>query len=90
MNEIDILKLFYDEMKLQSITRDQLFLSMEEEARVALSEKLNAPILIDDFHTLVDTCIANEWLVRTTADIHYKYLSLSEAGLQMVLANVYS
>lgn len=37
MNEIDILKLFYDEMKLQSITRDQLFLSMEEEARVALS-----------------------------------------------------
>jgi hypothetical protein len=90
MNEIDILKLFYDEMKVQSITRDQLFLSMEEEARVALSEKLNASVSIDDFHALVDTCIANEWLERTTADIHYKYLSLTEAGLQMVLANEYT
>ncbi len=89
MNEIDILKLFYDEMKVQSVTRDQVFLSMEDDAAAALSQKLNTPVSVEVVQRLTDTCIANEWLERTTADIHYKYLSLTEAGLQMVLLSEY-
>lgn len=90
MNEIDILKLFYDEMKAKSITRDQVFLSLEEDAASALSQKLNVPVSVADVQRLTDVCIANEWLERTTADIHYKYLSLTEAGLQMVLVSEYT
>jgi hypothetical protein len=90
MNEIDVLKLFYDEMKAKSITRDQVFLSMEEDAAAALSQKLDTPVALTDLQRLTDVCIANEWLERTTADIHYKYLSLTEAGLQMVLISEYT
>ncbi|WP_058533405.1 hypothetical protein [Legionella saoudiensis] len=90
MNELDILKLFYDEMKLQGVTRDQVFLTIEEEAAAILTQKLNMPVSVEDAQKLTDICIANEWLERTTADPHYKYLSLTEAGLQIVLANEYS
>lgn len=90
MNELDILKLFYDEMKSKSITRDQVFLSIEEDAAATLSQKLNNPVSLDEMQKLTDVCIANEWLERTTADIHYKYLSLTEAGLQMVLISEYT
>ncbi|WP_298622219.1 hypothetical protein [uncultured Legionella sp.] len=90
MNEIDILKLFYDEMKTQSITRDQVFLSMEGDAAAALSQKLNTPVTLEEVQRLTDVCIANEWLERTTADVHYKYLSLTEAGLQIVLVSEYT
>lgn len=90
MNELDILKLFYDEMKLRGTTRDQVFLSIEEDAAAMLSKKLGLSVSIEDAQRLTDICIANEWLERTTADPNYKYLSLTEAGLQVVLANVYS
>lgn len=90
MNEIDILNLFYDEMKVQSITREQVFLSIEEEAAAALTAKLGVPVSVEEAQRLAGICIANEWLERTTADVEYKYLSLTEAGLQMVLANTYS
>lgn len=90
MNELDILKLFYDEMKLLGVTRDQVFLTIEEEAAAALTQKLKTPVSVEEAQKLTDTCIANEWLERTTADPYYKYLSLTEAGLQMVLANEYS
>ncbi|HRD68861.1 MAG TPA: hypothetical protein PK657_01835 [Legionella sp.] len=89
MNEIDILKLFYDEMVLRGKTRDQVFLSIEEEAADALAQKNNSPVSLEVIQKLTDICIANEWLERTTADPHYKYLSLTEAGLQMVIANQY-
>jgi len=90
MNEMDILKLFYDAMKARGVTRDQVFLSMEEESAVLLSQKLSIPVDMEHMQRLTDTCIANEWLERTTADPNYKYLSLTEAGLQIVLANEYS
>ncbi|CAM2842743.1 Uncharacterised protein [Legionella steigerwaltii] len=90
MNELDILQLFYDEMKNRGITRDQVFLSMEEDAAAMLSQKLQQPVSVEDVQKLTDICIANEWLERTTADPHYKYLSLTEAGLQIILANRYS
>lgn len=89
MNEIDILELFYDEMINQGVTREQVYLSIEEEAVAMLTQKLKKPILLEDAQKLTDICIANEWLERTTADPNYKYLSLTEAGLQMVLANQY-
>jgi len=89
MNELDILRLFYDEMRLRGITRDQVFLTLEQEAADALSQKLKIPVDVETMQKLTDTCIANEWLERTTADPHYKYLSLTEAGLQTVLANLY-
>lgn len=90
MNELDILQLFYDEMKNRSATRDQVFLNMEEEAAAMLSQKLEQSVSVADLQKLTDICIANEWLERTTADPNYKYLSLTEAGLQVILANQYS
>lgn len=90
MNEIDILNLFYDEMKAQGVTREVVFLSIEEDAAAQLSQKLKQPVHLEQMQKLADICIANEWLERTTADPHYKYLSLTEAGLQIVLANQYS
>lgn len=90
MNELDILKLFYDEMKVNGVTRDQVFLSIEEQAAAMLTQKLKMPVSMEDAQKLTDICIANEWLERTTADPNYKYLSLTEAGLQIVLANEYS
>ncbi|HHF7372849.1 hypothetical protein [Legionella bozemanae] len=90
MNELDILQLFYDEMKNRSATRDQVFLNMEEEAAAMLSQKLGQSVSVADLQKLTDICIANEWLERTTADPNYKYLSLTEAGLQVILANQYS
>lgn len=38
MNELDILKLFYGEMKTSGITRDQVFLNIEEQAAATLSK----------------------------------------------------
>ncbi|KTD71313.1 hypothetical protein [Legionella tucsonensis] len=89
MSELDILQLFYDEMRNRSATRDQVFLSMEEDAAAMLSQKLGQSVSVADLQQLTDTCIANEWLERTTADPNYKYLSLTEAGLQIILANQY-
>lgn len=89
MNEIDILKLFYDAMKARGVTRDKVFLSIEEEAVAVLSQKLKQNVSLEKVQKLTDICIANEWLQRTTADPNYKYLSLTEAGLQIVLANEY-
>ena len=90
MNELDILKLFYDEMKNRGVTRDQVFLSMEEDAAAMLSQKIKQSVSVETVQKLTDICIANEWLERTTADPNYKYLSLTEAGLQIILANRYS
>ncbi|MFT4060383.1 MAG: hypothetical protein QM652_12650 [Legionella sp.] len=90
MNELDILRLFYDEMTLRGVTRDQVFLSIEDEAAAILSQKLKKPVTVEEAQRLTDVCIANEWLERTTVDPYYKYLSLTEAGLQVVLANEYS
>lgn len=90
MNEMDILRLFYDEMAFRGVTRDQVCLTIEDEAASVLSEKSGTPVSLEDVQKLTDICIANEWLERTTADIHYKYLSLTEAGLQIILANLYT
>lgn len=90
MNEMDILKLFYDEMVLRGTTRDQVFLTLEEEAAEVLAKKLGKPVLVSQLQRLADVCIANEWLERTTADPYYKYLSLTEAGLQIFLAAQYT
>ena len=90
MNEIDILKIFYDEMTAQSVTRDQVFLSIEEDAAAVLSQRLGTVVSVEQAQKLTDICIANEWLERTTADPNYKYLSLTENGLQVLLANLYT
>jgi len=90
MNEMDILQLFYYEMKARGVTRDQVFLTIEEDAVAMLSQKLGVPLQLEEVQRATDMCIANEWLERTTADPNYKYLSLTEAGLQMILAHKYS
>jgi hypothetical protein len=90
MNEFDILMLFYDEMTKQGVTRDQVFLNMEENAAAMLSAKKQKIISVEEVQRITDICIANEWLERTTADPNYKYLSLTENGLQILLNNLYS
>lgn len=54
-----------------------------------LTQKLGKPVSVEEAQKLTDICIANEWLERTTADPYYKYLSLTEAGLQILLSNLY-
>ncbi|KTD50219.1 hypothetical protein Lqui_1544 [Legionella quinlivanii] len=89
MNEVDILKMFYDEMVARGVTREQVFLDLEEEAASRLSDKLGTPVSVEAMQKLADACIANEWLERTTIDPGYKFLSLTAAGLQIVLNNEY-
>ncbi|MDX1836753.1 hypothetical protein DIZ81_03620 [Legionella taurinensis] len=90
MNELDILKLFYDEIKARGVTRNDVFLNIDEAAAGTLSEKLKQPVSLEEAQRLTDVCIANEWLERTTIDPGYNFLSLSEAGLQIVLLNEYT
>ena len=54
-----------------------------------LSQKLKFDVQLADVEKLVDICIANEWLERTTADPNYKYLSLTNDGLEMAIAQQY-
>lgn len=89
MTELDILKLFYDEMKVRSVTREEVFISIDETTVELLSEKLAKPVSLATAHKVTDVCIANEWLERTTADPLYNFLSLTDAGLQVVLGSKY-
>ena len=90
MREIDILKLFYDEMALRGETRETVFLNINAAMAEVLSQKLGSPVALEEAQRLTDICIANEWLERTTIDPGYNFLSLTEAGLQIVLANEYT
>ena len=89
MKELDILNLFYNTMKARGVTREEVFLNIDDDAVVLLSQNLGRPASLEEAQKITDICIANEWLERTTADPGYNYLSLSEAGLQIVLANEY-
>jgi len=89
MNEIDIIKYFYDKLRAEGKTHDTLFLSLNEEAQAELSAKIKTPISLEELHKYADICIANEWLERTTADPAYRYLSLTKAGLDMAIAMQY-
>lgn len=90
MNELDILKLFYEEMKARGATRDAVFLSIDTAMVDRLANKSKQPVTLEQAQQLTDICIANEWLERTTADPGYNFLSLTEAGLQVVLADQYN
>jgi hypothetical protein len=89
MNELDLLEVFYDEMKAQGVDRTNVYLSLDEEMMPTIQQKFNKNISLEQVHILADICIANEWLERTTADPHYNFLSLTEAGLQVVLQHIY-
>ncbi|MBA2656338.1 MAG: hypothetical protein H0U70_05055 [Tatlockia sp.] len=89
MDEIDILSLYYDEMRARGETRDKVFLSIDEAALAKLNQKFKTSISLEQAHKLTDICIANEWLERTTADPGHHYLSLTAAGLQIILAAKY-
>ncbi len=90
INELDILKLFYDAMKAQGVSRETIFLNIDDTAVAMLTHRLHKSIRLEEAHRLTDICIANEWLERTTVDPGYNFLSLTAAGLQVVLANEYS
>ncbi len=90
MNEIDILNIFYDELRAEGQIRENLFISLDETVAAKLKAKLGVEIRLDDVHQLADICIANEWLERTTADPGYHYLSLTEAGLNMAITQKYT
>lgn len=90
MNEMDILKLFYDAMVAQGVTREVVFLNIDEISVAALSHKLGKQVALDQARALTDICIANEWLERTTIDPGYNFLSMTQTGLQVVLANQYT
>lgn len=90
MNEVDILRLFYDEMKSQGVTRDVVFLNIDASMAGVLSQKLATPVSLEEARKMTDNCIANEWLERTTIDPGYNFLSLTEAGLQIILNIEYS
>jgi hypothetical protein len=89
MNEMDILDLYYDELRKQGLTRQTLFMSLDNTAIVLLKQKIGMDVQLEAVHRLADICIANEWLERTTADTYYSYLSLTEAGLQIAIGHQY-
>lgn len=39
MNELDILKLFYEQMKAQGVTREKVFINIDEQAATLLTQK---------------------------------------------------
>ncbi len=90
MNEMDILDLFYDELRAEGQTRETLFISLDESALTKLNKKLSVDVPIEVLHKLADICIANEWLERTTIDPGYNYLSLTEAGLKLAVHYQYT
>lgn len=90
MNELDLLEIFYDEMKAQGTDRTNVYLSLDENLMPIIQQKFDRNIELEGVHKLADICIANEWLERTTADPHYNFLSLTEAGLQVILQHVYN
>ena len=90
MNEIDILLLFYNEMRTLGISREQVFLSINENAVAIFSQKYGNSVTLDEVEALTDVCIANEWLERTTIDPGYNFLSLTAQGLQIILAHEYA
>jgi hypothetical protein len=89
MNEIDVLDYFYDELRSTGQTRNTLFLNLDELAVTKLKAKLNIDIQLADLHQYADICIANQWLERTTADQEYRYLSLTDSGLQVAISHQY-
>ncbi len=89
MNEIDILDIFYDELRVEGTSRETLFISIDEAFAGKLALKLGVDVQLTDVFKLADICIANEWLERTTADPDYKYLSLTAAGLNVAIAQKY-
>lgn len=89
MNEMDILDFFYDELRASGQTRKTLFISLDDLAVAKLHQKLGIDIQLADLHQFADICLANEWLERTTADPGYKYLSLTEAGLNVAISYQY-
>ncbi|TAL58567.1 MAG: hypothetical protein EPN84_12715 [Legionella sp.] len=89
MNEMDVLDVFYDELRAEGTTRENLFISLDESVVAKLTHKLKQEVTLEQLHKLADICIANEWLERTTADPAYKYLSLTAAGLQMAVEYQY-
>lgn len=90
MNEIDVLNIFYDELRAEGQSRETLFISMDETVVAQLKQKLGVEVSLEELHKLVDICIANQWIERTTADPNYKYLSLTNAGLEIAIAYQYS
>jgi hypothetical protein len=90
MTEMDVLDLFYDQLRIEGETREELFISLDDSCAEKISHKLGKQVKLSDIQRLADICIANEWLERTTADPDYNYLSMTEAGLQMAVANQYT
>ncbi len=90
MNEMDILDLFYDELRVEGRTRETLFISLDESAVSRLKKKLGVDVQIEVLHKLADICIANEWLERTTIDPGYNYLSLTATGLKLAIDYQYT
>lgn len=89
MTEMDILDVFYDELKARSENRESLFLDIDDTFVAKITQKLgDAPGLIQ-LQLLADICIANGWLERTTADVEYRFLSLTDAGLQVAITRQY-
>jgi len=90
MTEIDILDLFYDQLRSEGESRETLFLSLDESAAGKIGRKLGKKVKLFDIQKLADICIANEWLERTTADPDYNYLSMTEKGLKMAVSYQYT
>jgi len=89
MNEIDVLDVFYDELRAEGHTRETLFLSIDEGFALKIEDKLNLEVELPAIWKLADICLANEWLERTTIDPDYRYLSLTDAGLKVAIAHQY-
>lgn len=89
MNEINLLEIFYSEMLARGEVRENMSISIDDDFLIVAKNKFGDNVTFELLEGLADICIANEWLERTTADPYYNFLSLTEAGLQVVLLHEY-
>ena len=68
MNELDLLEIFYNEMKAQGVDRTNVYISLDENMMPVIQQLFDRNIQLEGVQKLADICIANEWLERTTAD----------------------
>ena len=89
MNEMDILDLFYDQMKAFGVSHRTITISINEQTAKLLSLKLGVDVTVAEARKFTDICLANEWLERTTIDPAYNFLSLTDAGVKVILSHKY-
>lgn len=86
ITEIDVLTVFLEEMESRGTPRKAFRLNVDDSLVEQLNNSKKTSVDLEGVKSLVDRCIANEWLERTVMDRNGRYSSLvlSVSGLGVV------